>query len=109
MLFQLQDGKRRVIAYESRSLSKSERNYSAFRLEVLALKWAVTEKFRDYLLPNKFVVDNNPVTHILTSAKLEATGQRWVSAFSEFNFDIVFMPGRKNVDADIMSRYPFKF
>ena len=82
VLYQLQEGKKRVIAYASRSLSKAEKNYSAFKLEFLALKWAVTEKFRYYLLTNKFVVytDNNPLTHILTSARLEATGQRWVSA-----------------------------
>jgi len=61
-------------------------------------------------LSNKFVVftDNNPLTHILTSAKLKATGQRWVSALSGFNFDIVYRPGSKNTDADIMSRYPFE-
>jgi len=110
VLYQVQDGKKRVISYASRSLSKSEKNYSAFKLEFLALKWAVTEKFRDYLLRNKFVVytDNNPLTHILTSAKLEATGQRWVSALGEFDFDIVYRPGSKNTDADIMSRYPMQ-
>ena len=52
--------------------------------------------------------DNNPLTHILTSAKLKATGQIWVSALSEFNFDIVYRPGSKNTDADIMFRYPFE-
>ena len=47
------DGQIRVIAYASHSLCPSERsmcNYSSAKLELLALKWVVTEKFRDYLL-----------------------------------------------------------
>ncbi len=51
-------GGRRPIAYASRGLRPSERNmekYSAMKLELLALKWAVTDKFRDYLLGHKFI------------------------------------------------------
>ena len=110
VLYQEQEDKKRVIAYASRCLSRSEKNYSAFKLEFLALKWAVTEKFSDYLTPNHFTVltDNNPLTHILTTAKLDATGQRWLSALGEYNFDILYRPGLRNGDADAMSRYPFK-
>ena len=44
-------------------------NYSSAKLELLALKWAVTEKFRDYLLGSKFTVytDNNPLAYVQTS------------------------------------------
>lgn len=51
------------------------------KLEFLALKWSVTEHFRDYLYyAPEFVVytDNNPLTCVLTYAKLNATGLRWV-------------------------------
>ena len=108
VLYNIQDGQKKVIAYASRSLSKSEKNYSAYKLEFLALKWAVTEKFKDYLMGTNFTVytDNNPLTHILTSAKLDATGQRWASALGQFNFDIIYRSGLKNTDADSMSRYP---
>jgi len=102
------DGKhKRVIAYASRGLSKSERNYSAFKLEFLALKWAVTEKFSDYLMGTHFIVytDNNPLTHVLTTAKLDATGHRWVAALGEYDFDIIYRPGSSNADADGLSRY----
>ena len=56
---QQKDGSIRVIAYASRSLRPSERsmcNYSSAKLELLVLKWAITEKFRDYLLGSQFQV-----------------------------------------------------
>ena len=39
------------------------------KLELLALKWSVCEKFRDYLIGSKFTVltDNNPLTYVCTS------------------------------------------
>ena len=49
VLYQVQEGKQSVIAYASRSLSRSERNYPVHKLEFLALKWAITDKFHEYL------------------------------------------------------------
>lgn len=99
-----------VIAYASRGLSKSERNYPTHKLEFLALKWAITEKFSDYLTGQTFSVftDNNPLTYVLTSAKLDATGHRWVTALSSYNFSITYKPGKSNTDADLLSRLPSK-
>ena len=101
-----ESGQVRVIAYASRSLSKSEKNYAAHRLEFLALKWTITEKFRDYLYGGTFEVftDNNPLTYILTSAKLDATTQRWIASLASFNFSISYRSGKSNVDADSLSR-----
>ena len=92
-------------------LTPTERNYHlhAGKLEFLALKWAVTEKFRDYLYYSpSFVVytDNNPLTYVLTSAKLNATGHRWVAELADFNFTIKYRPGKTNTDADVLSRMP---
>ena len=106
-LYQKQtDGTKRVIAYASRGLSKSERNYPSHKLEFLALKWAITEKSHDYLYGAKFQVftDNNPLTYILTTAKLDATGQRWVAQLSDYEFSIEYKPGKNNTDADSLSR-----
>ena len=110
----MQDGKSRVIAYVSRGLrggEKSMDNYSSKKLELLALKWAVTEKLRDYLHGAHFTVytDNNPLTHVLTQKKLPALEQRWLNALASFNFDIKYRPGKSNTNADGLSRKPHPF
>ena len=106
VLYQNQDGQRMVIAYVSRSLSPSERNYPAHKLEFLALKWAIMDKFHEYLYGAEFQVftDNNPLTYILTTAKLAATGHRWIAASSNYTFSISYKPGKKYKDADALSR-----
>lgn len=82
-------------------------NYSSMKLEFLALKWAMTEKFRDYLLGQQCIVwtDNNPLSH-LNTAKLGATEQRWAAQLADFNFSIRYRSGRSNVNADALSRKP---
>ena len=107
VLYQKQDGKLRVIAYASRSVSKAESNYPAHKLEFLALKWAVYEKFHEYLYGSKsfeVFTDNNPLTYVLTSAKLDACGQRWVAKLANYNFSIRYRCGVSNTEADALSR-----
>ena len=111
ILYQRQNGKLRVIAYGSRSLTAAEKNYNLHsgKLEFLALKWAITDKFRDYLYYAPFFTvfsDNNPLTYILSTAKLNATGCRWVAELADFHFTVKYRPGRENIDADSLSRMP---
>ena len=114
VLYQRQQGKLRVIAYGSRTLTPAEKNYHLHsgKLEFLALKWSICGQFRDYLYyAPSFTVytDNNPLTYVLTSAKLNATGLRWVSELADFNFTIKYRPGNANQDADTLSRIPVDF
>ena len=63
VLYQKQDDSTDcVIAYASQTLSKSERNYDAHKLEFLALKWSVTKRFHENLYGGHFEVymDNSP-------------------------------------------------
>ena len=48
-------------------------------------------------------MDNNPPTYVLTTAKLDATGYRWVAALSKYTFSIIYRPGKGHKDADVLS------
>ena len=87
-----ENGKVHVIAYASQTLRpsvKSMHNYSSAKLELLALKWAVTEKFRDYLLGLKSTVytDNNPLAYVQTS-KLGVSQIHWLSELALFDLTL---------------------
>ena len=74
----------------------------------LALKWAITEKFWDYLLGLQFQVytDNNPLAYIQES-KLGASQIRWVSELALFDFTIKYRTGCSNRATDALSCRPF--
>ena len=95
-----------VIAYASHGISNPEQNYSVHKLEFLALKWTVTEKFHDYLYGNTFsvITDNNSLTYVLKWAKLDATGNRWVAHLANNQFTLTYCPGSKNCAADALLR-----
>ena len=106
VLYQVQNGVKGVIAYASRSVNKTEMNYPVHKLEFLGLKWAITDKFHDYLYGgNTFDVytDNNPLTYVLSTAKLDACSHRWVARLANYNFNIHYRSGITNVDADALS------
>ena len=105
-----ENGKSRVITYASRSLQPNERtmqNYSSAKLELLALKWAVTDKFRDYLLGSQFpaYTDNNPLAYVKES-KLGVAQIRWLSELVLFDFYIKYRIGKSNQAADALSHDP---
>ena len=104
--YQVQDGVEKVISYASHSLTKSEAKYPVHKLEFLCLKWAITDQFHEYLYGNMFDVytDNNPLTYVLTTAKLDAMGHRWVAGLVNYNFHIHYKSGKSNVEADALSQ-----
>ena len=105
------DGRYHPIAYASRIMNDTEQRYHSNKQEFLALKWAVTEQFHEYLSPygknrNKFVVrtDNNPLTYIFSSTNLDAAGQRWVAQLASYNFSLEYQKGKDNTVANFLSR-----
>jgi hypothetical protein len=104
------DGMLRPVAFASRGLRGAERNYpdfSSFKLELLALKWAVSEKFKPYTLGAHCIVytDHNPLAHLKT-ANLGATEHRWVAQLASFDMEVRYRSGRSNRCADALSRCP---
>ena len=99
-----------MIAYASQTLSKSERNFDAHKLEFLALKWSITERFHEYLYGRHFEVytDNNLLTYILTTTKLDTTIQRWVASLAKYNFKIFYMSEKLNVEVDALFQIPWE-
>lgn len=65
VLSQMPTGEKKAcpIAFASKTLSKSQQRYPAYRLEFMALKWSITEKFSHWLKGHDFTVwtDNNPI------------------------------------------------
>ena len=99
-----------VIAYASRSLHPSEKSmcdYSSAKIKLMALKWSVCDKFKDYLLGSKFTVftDNNPLCYI-KSSKLGAAQICWLSELALYEFDIIYHTGKTNLVADTLSHHP---
>ena len=104
VLYQVHKGVEKVISYASRSLTQSETKYPAHKLKFLCLKWAITEQFHKYLCRNTFDIytDNNSLTYVLMTAKLDAVGHRWVASLANYNFHLHYQSGRSNVEGDAL-------
>ena len=83
-------------AYGSQVLTTHEKNYHSMKLEFPALKWAIMEYFKEYLLYQPFLVktDNNPLTYIMTTPNLDATGHQWGSALAKYDFRLEYQKGK---------------
>ena len=99
------DGLYHPVAYTSRGLKGGEMRYHSSKLEFLALKWAITNQFQEYLqyVPFRVKMDNNPLTYVMTTPNLDAVGHRWVAALANFNFTIEYLRGADNKVADALS------
>ena len=70
------DGRYHPVTFGNCSMTPSEKNYHSSKLQFLALKWSIMEHFKEYLAYLPFVVwtDNNPLTYVLMTPNLDATG-----------------------------------
>ena len=70
------DGWYHPVAYSSRALTPHEKNYHSTKLKFLGFKWAVMEHFKEYLPYLSFLVrmENNPLTYIMLTPSIVATG-----------------------------------
>ena len=95
------------ITFESKKLSRSERNYTIHDLELLAVVHCL-RKWHHYLEGVHFTVktDNAAITHIFTQVSLNTRQTRWMATLQAFSFDIVHVKGLHNEVADALSRLP---
>ena len=93
------------VAFASHELKGGEPKYHSSKLEFLALKWAVTEQFCEYLQYQPFTVcmDNNLLTYILMPLNLDALGHHWVAALAGYNMKLEYLKGSDNKVADTLS------
>ncbi|GFS53420.1 retrovirus-related Pol polyprotein from transposon 17.6 [Nephila pilipes] len=108
VLSQDQNGKRRVIEYASRSLNDTETCYHSNELECTAAHWVLTEKFRLYLLGHKFelITDNYTTAYVVAKSAVNRKFARYLVDLAQFDFTTIHRPGKQNVIADHLSRFP---
>lgn len=107
MLSQLNDaGEPYLVACTSRSLNKHERNYPAYKGEILACVYAV-KQFRPYLHGRKFhlVTDHRPLIYLMQTKEPAGQQLRWILSLMEHDFTIQHIEGKLN-PADAPSRTP---
>ena len=99
---------KRPVAFTSRKLRVHKRNYPTHDLELLAVIHAL-KLWRHYLLGSKFqlVTDHQSLKWIFTQPTLNMRQRRWVELLQEYDFDILYRPGKDNVVVDSLSRKSF--
>ena len=106
VLSQGEIGKDRPIAYTSRVLRGPELKYEVYEKEALAVLHSVNS-FRSYVYGRKFTIitDHQPLVWFKT-ADLNIRIQKWRFKLSEYDYTIVYKPGKLNSNADALSRNP---
>ncbi|XP_041470756.1 uncharacterized protein LOC121420251 [Lytechinus variegatus] len=93
------------VAYASRKLKDSEKDYAVIEKECLAIIWAV-KKFETYLYGNQFDLetDHQSLTYIHRTKVANPMVMRWALALQPYRFRLVSIKGSDNVGADLLSR-----
>lgn len=78
-------------------------NSSSWRLSGLSVT-----SFEITCITLQYLPYTQTTTHVLSTARLNVVGHRWVGELTDFHFDIKYRPGKMNTDADTLSRFPVK-
>ena len=97
----------RPLAYASRTVRGAEKNYSVTELEALGVIWAV-KHFWHYLYGHRctIVTDHQALKSILNTPQPSGKLARWGLILQELDVEIVYRAGKKNANADALSRNP---
>lgn len=93
------------IAFASRSLNKSEKNYSTIEKELLSITWAV-KHFRPYLYGRHFTIftDHRPLIYLFGMTNPSSRLTKFRLTLEEYDYTIHYIKGKQNVVADALSR-----
>ena len=107
VLSQVQEGRERVIAYGSRSLTKEERRYCVTKREMLAVVHFL-KHYRHYLYGQEFNVrtDHGALRWLMGFKDPQGQVARWLEVLGTYNFSIEHRAGLKHNNADALSRGP---
>jgi hypothetical protein len=108
VLSQEQDGREVVLAYGSRLLTRTERDYCVTKKELLAAVYGL-KTYRQYLLGRSFILrtDHSALKWLRRTPEPLAQQARWLSFIEQFGpFEIRHRPGVRHGNADAMSRRP---
>ena len=105
LLQESDDGQYHLVAFASQELKGGEPKCHSLKLKFLALKWAITEQFHEYLQYQPFTIcmDNNLLTYILMTPNLDALGHCWVAALASYNMKLEHLKGSDNKVANALS------
>ena len=114
VLSQIHNNKEHPVAFISKSLSELERKYTNWEKELFTIIWSI-KHLRPYLLSVHFTIrsDNKPSLQLIDSHALKLSTSasnrviRWLMHIQPYNYTTDFQPGRLNVVADALSRFPF--
>ncbi|XP_046601337.1 uncharacterized protein K02A2.6-like [Neodiprion lecontei] len=106
------EGQEHSVTFASKTLTKTQRRYSQIDREALALVFAVT-RFHQYLAGRKFILttDHKPLLGIFNPTKptpeiVSPKIFRYSRTLSAYNYELIHRPGKKNGNADMLSRLP---
>ena len=94
-------------AYASRCLKGPELRYSTYDRELLAVVFA-RDQFRPFLYGRKFtlITDHEPLKHFHNTKRPDLRFNRMKAQLIGYEFDVIYRPGNRNVNADAFSRNP---
>jgi hypothetical protein len=95
----------KVAVFFSAKLNSAQQNYPVHEIEMLAGVEAML-RHRDVLqgFPFKWITDHKGLIHLMNQKNLSGRQARWIEKISEFDFEVVYVPGTENVLANALSR-----
>jgi transposase InsO family protein len=94
-----------VVTFYSAKLSSAQQNYAVHEIELLAGVETMV-RYRHLLLGTRFCwyTDHKGLIYVLKQKGLTGRQARWMEKLSEFDFEVIYVPGEQNTLADALSR-----